>query len=84
MSFYEDLVLALEKLPAPIAMDVIILGCWNIWSKRNGKIFRMEVPTLSTHTFLVKKDLLRLGHRVKSKNFDCFRDGLILMLDEVV
>lgn len=38
-STYDDILLVHHKLPKPIAMDIIILGCWNIWNQRNGKIF---------------------------------------------
>jgi hypothetical protein len=35
-------ILAFRK---PFFMEVVMLGCWNIWKQRNGLIFRFERPT---------------------------------------
>lgn len=79
MSFYEGLVLALEKLPAPIAMDIIILGCWNIWMQRNGRIFRNADPTFQAWKHSFKEDLNLLNRRIRKKHDACFQGWIVFL-----
>ena len=30
---------ALNTLPKEVALDIVIMGCWNLWMQRNGHIF---------------------------------------------
>lgn len=53
-------------------MDVIILGCWNIWNQRNGKIFRREVQSVNCWKLRLKEDLSMLEHKIKSKNLHIY------------
>lgn len=39
-SVYEEVRLTMAHLPKPIAMEIVMLGCWNIWLQRNGHVFR--------------------------------------------
>lgn len=42
ISVFGEILLTIQALPAPIAMEVTIMGCWNIWMQRNGKIFKAQ------------------------------------------
>ena len=56
-SVLEESVLAMQSLPKYIAMDIVILGCWNIWMQRNGKIFNDIRPSLNSWRHMLKHDL---------------------------
>ena len=45
-SIYKDTILAIKHIPKQFAAEIIILGCWNMWIQRNGKVFRAQPPTL--------------------------------------
>lgn len=66
-SAYDEIFLACHRLPKSIAMDIIILGCWNIWIQRNGKLFRREVQSQITWKFMLKQDLTLLKHRISKR-----------------
>lgn len=40
ISVFDDIQLALDQLPHDIALDIVMMGCWGIWSIRNDKIFK--------------------------------------------
>ena len=44
ISVKDDIQLAFQQLPPSIPLDIIIMGCWGIWSVRNDKIFRLAAP----------------------------------------
>lgn len=52
-------------------MDIIIMGCWNIWMQRNEKIKKNEVSHLISWKYRLKKDLLLINNRTKAENIDC-------------
>jgi hypothetical protein len=54
----------------PFIMEVVMLGCWNIWKQRNGLIFRFERPTFAAWKRAFVQDFTILGHRIKSKHHD--------------
>lgn len=56
ISCFDDIMLIHALLPAGIALDVIIQGCWRIWTQRNGKIFRKEVPSINCWKYRLKED----------------------------
>lgn len=70
ISFFDEVLLINHTFPSKIAMDITILGCWNLWMQRNGKIFRKEVPSPRCWKFKLKQDLLLVRHRTKAKNLD--------------
>lgn len=49
-------------------MEIVIQGCWNIWIKRNGKVFRNEVPSVNCWKFKLKQGLKLLEHRIKANH----------------
>ena len=55
-----------EQLHTPIFMNIIILMCWTIWEC--GLIFQGTRPSISRCREAVKKELVLLQHRVKSKH----------------
>ena len=38
-SAFDDIIFLKQVFPPHIAIDIVIMGCWNIWMQRNGKIF---------------------------------------------
>lgn len=54
ISFFDEVLLLHQTLPKKIAMDIIIMGCWNIWMHRNGIIFRNEIPSLRSWKYKFK------------------------------
>jgi hypothetical protein len=54
----------------PFFMEVIMLGCWNIWKQRNGLIFRFERPTFAAWKRAFVHDISMLLHRINSKHHD--------------
>lgn len=40
ISSFNEICLRTSDLPQDMALDIIIAGCWSIWSVRNDKIFR--------------------------------------------
>ena len=43
-SAFDEIIFLLQAFPNQIAMDIVIMGCRNIWMQRNGKIFKNETP----------------------------------------
>lgn len=43
ISSFDEISLAISVLPKELAMDIIVAGCWSIWSVRNDKIFKNAV-----------------------------------------
>lgn len=40
ISCYDEICLSMYEFPPDIALGIILMGCWGIWSIRNDKIFR--------------------------------------------
>ena len=66
-SVYEDTILASTLLPKQFAIEILILGCWNIWIQRNNKILRAIPQSIQSWRFYLKQDLKLLKHKIKSK-----------------
>ena len=60
--------MALNLLRKQFAVEIIILGCWNIWLQRNGKVFRTIPQSIQSWQFHIKQDLKLLRHRIKQKS----------------
>jgi hypothetical protein len=54
-SFYDEASLARNRLPNGIQMEIIIMGCWNIWNERN-KMFKNERASLQSWKKQVRRD----------------------------
>ena len=57
----------------PFFSEVVFTAAWNIWTQRNGKIFRNEDPSFRSWRRSVVHDLSLLAHRIKCK----YRDSLL-------
>ena len=66
-SFLEKSELAQNTLPKNCAMEIIIMGCWNIWMQRNNIIFNGIQPANNSWKHLLKKDLSLTLYRIKTK-----------------
>ena len=55
----------MNQLPQEFGMEIIILGCWNIWMQRNGKVFRNEQHTMQEWRRNLTQDLKFLMIRIK-------------------
>lgn len=75
-SVYEETLLAATQLPKQFAIEIVILGCWNIWQQRNGKIFRGLQHSIHSWRFHLKQDLKLLQYKLKEKHFQGFKQWL--------
>ena len=73
ISVTDECMLSMATLPKEIATDIVIMGCWNIWMQRNGKIFKGIQPAETSWKHLLKKDLQVLGYRIKTKHLACLK-----------
>lgn len=56
-SVYEDTMLALATFPKSFNMEIVILGSWNIWIQRNGKILEVVLQPFRTCVMHSRKTL---------------------------
>ena len=76
LSIFYEVSLAIQSLPTPIAMEIMIMGCWNIWTQRNDKIFRQHQQSVQAWRFFFMKDLKLLRFKVKEKYFQELSDWI--------
>lgn len=67
ISVLDEIIFLTQALPTPIAMEIVIIGCWQLWMQRNSKIFKTQPPLVTSWRRLLKIDLLLVRHRVKRK-----------------
>lgn len=67
ISAYDEILLAVRHLPKGIALDIVVMGCWSIWSVRNDKIFRSAAPHLNTWKHYLKEGLWTVQLRAKQR-----------------
>ena len=77
---YDEVVLLLQALPNSIAMEITIMGCWNIWILRNGKNFEAKPFPVQSWKIRLRTDLSLLKHRAKYK----YADLLSSWIDQVL
>ena len=80
VSSHDEISLAMNTLPSEIAFDIIIMGCWGLWSVRNDKIFIYAPPHLNTWKFYLKEGLWASELRAKAKKIDKIRTWVTHML----
>ena len=66
-SVYEDTILATQLLPKQFVVEILILGCWNIWIQRNNFVFRALPHSIQSWRYHLKNDLKLLRHKIKQK-----------------
>ena len=54
ISVYDEIHLSMNHLTTDITMDIVIVGCWDIWMSRNDKIFRRAAPSVDTWKHYLK------------------------------
>lgn len=54
-SSYDAICLMIQLIPVAIALDVILMSCWSIWSIRNGKIFRQAPVHFNGWNFYLRE-----------------------------
>ena len=57
----------------PFFSEIVFTATWNIWTPRNGKIFRNESPSFRAWRRNFLHDISLLAHRIKCK----YRNSLI-------
>ena len=62
-----DIQLTATHLPSEIALEIIVMGCWNIWIQRNEKIFNFKPFYLQFWKSMPRNELLLFKHRIKNK-----------------
>lgn len=56
-SIFDEVSFAIQTLPTAFAMEIMIMGCWNIWIQRNDKIFKEKQATIQAWKASLKADL---------------------------
>jgi hypothetical protein len=64
------------NLNLPFSMDIIVLAAWSIWILRNEKIFNNIQLSFRTWKVIYFQELRWLGHRIKKKHEENFKDWL--------
>ena len=67
---------ARDEFGLPFFTKVVFTATWNIWTQRNGKIFRNETPSFRAWRRNFVHDLTLLTHRIKCKYRDKLLDWL--------
>ena len=68
----ETVIQARRDFAKPFFTEVVFIACWNIWTIRNGKVFRNERPSFNRWRSSFIHDISLMTHMIKSK----FRDEL--------
>ena len=66
ISNFDEFCLALSVLPKEFGVDIIIAGCWSIWSVRNDKIFKQAVAHPMCWKYCMREGLKVLMLRAKA------------------
>ena len=75
-STYEMALSARRDFGHPFFTEVVFTATWNIWTQRNGKIFRNERPSFISWRRNFIHDISLLAHRIKCK----YKDSLVLWI----
>jgi hypothetical protein len=65
ISLCDEVCLGEKHIHQKIHMEMIILGCWNIWNEINQKIFNNERASIQNWKRLLKEDIPLVIHREK-------------------
>ena len=63
----------------PFFTEVVFTATWNIWTQRNGKIFRNEQPSFRAWRRNFIHDISLLSHRIRSK----YKDNLLSWIGNI-
>ena len=65
ISTFDEILLISNQLPKELALEIIVMSCWGIWSVRNDKIFRSESPAIDSWKFHLSEELWAVQLRAK-------------------
>ncbi|EEE52348.1 hypothetical protein OsJ_34391 [Oryza sativa Japonica Group] len=68
LEFMNMIMTARRLFPQPFFMEVLGIGCWNIWNRRNDHIFNNVPINFSKWKLDFKEDFTRHMHRVKASD----------------
>lgn len=72
-----DIQLAARVLRPEFHMDIIVMGCWNIWTERNNWIFTNMTRSIKSWKELLRQDLEKVCIRIKDSRQDAFRTWIV-------
>lgn len=79
---YDEIALSLSQLPGEIALDIIIMGCWSIWSLRNDNFFRSAAPHINTWKYYLREGLWAAELKAKHNKAERIRNWVAKYLDQ--
>ena len=62
--------MTISHLPEETALDIVVMGCWGIWSVRNDKIFILAAPHINTWKHYLKEGLWAVQLRAKQSRVE--------------
>ena len=80
ISSFDEILLISNQLPKELAMDIIVMSCWGIWSVRNDKIFRFAPPAIDSWKFYLAEGLWTVQLRAKEGKGNRIKDRADLNL----
>ena len=72
----DNIMIIKDQLSCPFSMEIIIMGCWHIWMKRNNLIFNNTRPRFITWKAQMNKDLKLLLNRIKDRYREDFSNWI--------
>lgn len=72
-----DIQLAASVLPPEFHKDIIVIGCWNIWTQRNNWIFKGIAPSINSWKELRRQDLEKVCIRIKESHQEAFKTWIV-------
>ena len=63
----------MPQLPLDIALDIVSMGCWGIWSIRKDKTFREATPHIQGWMFYLQEGLWATQIKAKQSKADKIR-----------
>ena len=73
--------LAAHHLPKSFSMEIVIVGCWNIWIQRNVQVFRAIQPTIQAWRYFLKAVIQLLQFKIKDKPANSFHQWIVNIYD---
>ena len=76
----DELRIMVDHLPAQFTMEIVIMGCWNLWMQRNAKIFGNITPSVQSWRIQLRNDLQLILLRTKNKHRNAFEQWIEINL----
>lgn len=65
ISSFDEICIRTQEINNEIALDIIIMSCWSLWSVRNDKIFRQAPAHLNRWIFYLQEGMQAVELRAK-------------------